>query len=87
MPADVLDAFDDLPISLSVRIIGSDERPVSFEAVRRCALRLGVAKRDARGQMVLPRWVVDQFRKNYQSFGYLAPRGARSLTTLREGAA
>jgi len=75
-----------LTLKASARIVGSDENPISTETLRRCALRLDIAERDAQGRILLPRWAVEQFRRNFQAVGYLAPRGARCLRQPQESA-
>jgi hypothetical protein len=43
-----------------------------------------VLQHDAEGYAAISLEVAEQFRRNYQAFGYLSPRGSRSLTMPSE---
>jgi hypothetical protein len=58
-------------LKAAARSIGTDDRPVSTEAVRRKVLQFDVAERDEMGRLAVPEWVVEIFRHNWRLTGYL----------------
>ncbi len=58
----------------AARYVGDDVHPISPEAIRRKVLQLGVADRDELGRLTVPGWVVEVFRQNWRSTGFLGKR-------------
>jgi hypothetical protein len=72
--------LDLIPIGVAVHIVGDEFHPTTESAIRGAARRLNVLRRNANGQLAIPRSTLLAMRDLYRLTGWLTPRRS-TLTT------
>jgi hypothetical protein len=76
-----------IPLSIAAASIGTPERPLGIDTLRRRAAQAGALYKTPDGRAGITRQMRNEMRRNYRTCGYLLPRGGKRLEENRRAVA